>query len=242
MATTYDSEETKKQYEVTKHGNLEFEVEKKDNPTSVYKVAFNPKTLSPKCNCRAFHYAAGKCKHILLVEATRKLKFRGQKLSFKKDMPIQKATKVANQLIKHIKKHCKKIYIGGSIAREKDIVGDIDMAIIPKDVDALNQLCEKIGTVKRSGSKLCYLIYKGVQVNLFYAPNKSWQSLKLYVTGSGDLNKKMRKAAKTGGMLLNQYGLWLRSKRKGKPRKFVTSNEKKIFKFLGFDYLEPVAR
>lgn len=242
MATKYDSEETKRLYKVRKIDDLEFVVESKDNSTSVYTVAFNPKTLSPKCECRAFHYSSGKCKHILLVEATQKLKFKGQKMSFKKDMPIQKATLVANQLIKKIQKHCNKVFIGGSIAREKDIVGDIDLAIVPKDPEALNNYCEKIGTVKRSGSKLCYLIYDGVQINLFYAPTKSWQALKLYVTGSGDLNKKMRKAAKAGGMLLNQYGLWIRAKKKGNPRKFVTANEKKIFKYLGFDYLEPTAR
>ena len=65
----------------------------------------------------------------------------------------------------------------------------------------------------------------------------------LYFTGSGDFNKKMRFILKKRGLKLNEYNL----KKKNEEGKYEDilhdfSDEKEIFKYLGFDYVEPKNR
>lgn len=47
-------------------------------------------------------------------------------------MPLNKATKIANNVVKHLERYCEQINIAGSIRREKEVVGDVEILCIPK--------------------------------------------------------------------------------------------------------------
>ena len=75
------------------------------------------------------------------------------------------------------------------------------------------------------------------RIDIRFIPYSSYYYALLYFTGSGDLNKKMRKIAKNKGLKLSEYGL---SDKDGNILK--AKSEKDIFKYLDMEYLEPKYR
>ena len=65
----------------------------------------------------------------------------------------------------------------------------------------------------------------------------------LYFTGSGNFNKKMRYILKKRGFKLNEYTLKKKNtENKYEEVKYNFNNEEDIFKYLGFEYIEPKDR
>jgi DNA polymerase beta len=75
------------------------------------------------------------------------------------------------------------------------------------------------------------------RIDIRFIPYESYHSALLYFTGSCDLNKKMRKIAKSKNLKLSEYGLF-----KENGKKIKTKSEEDIFKKLGLDYVEPKFR
>jgi len=211
-------------YSVKEIDGNHFEVSKRGGNT--YIVQIKPM----HCNCPSFRFHPGRCKHIDLIKP---------KISKtnKREIPVEEAEKAAKEFISKIRLFCKRSYVGGSIARKRLVVGDIDIAVVPSDLERLKKRCQTLGAVKAQGDKLTNMVYGNIQVNLFTGSYKTWEPLCLYVTGSGEFNQKMRIAAKKKGLLLNQEGLWSRDK-----EKLISNKEKGIFNRLGMKWVKPEER
>ncbi len=133
----------------------------------------------------------------------------------------------ANEIVKVANRRLKakriKFAFGGSWARKEKTCGDLDLLVLEKDKELVRQLLRGIKGFER--------------IEIYGAKRDDWESQLLYLYGSGTFNILMRSLAKRKGYLLSQYGLFDR-----KTNQRITTNEKKIFKQLGLDWIPPEER
>jgi|14BtaG_2_1085337.scaffolds.fasta_scaffold28871_2 DNA polymerase (family 10) len=127
--------------------------------------------------------------------------------------------------------------LAGSYRRGKADSGDMDIVLIPVDLEAFDSWClehfgsHKNGNVARTG------LFKGVQVEFYVATDENWGSQLLMWTGSAHHNIKLRRRAKTMGYSLSQYGF-----RDLSGVMHPMPNESALFAFLHLDFIAPEDR
>ncbi|MEO0114905.1 MAG: hypothetical protein ABIK93_05465 [candidate division WOR-3 bacterium] len=133
----------------------------------------------------------------------------------------------ANQIVKEASRKLRaqniKFAFAGSWARKEATCGDLDLLVLEKDKELVKGLLKDIPGSER--------------IEIYGAKKDDWESQLLYLYGSGNFNIMMRALAKRKGYLLSQYGLFDR-----KTNKRITTNEKKIFKILGLNWIPPEQR
>jgi len=144
-------------------------------------------------------------------------------------IPIKEAQKVANEVLSKISG---KALICGSVRRELDYVGDVDIVAI-YSADLVSELMRMGFIIKNAVAEV---IMSRVPVSVYFAKEDNWGSTILHFTGSKELNIIMRSHAKRKGMMLNQYGLF----RGGIC--IASKTEEEIFEKLGYTYLDPKDR
>ncbi len=133
----------------------------------------------------------------------------------------------ANQIViaasRRLKTKNIRFAFAGSWARKEETCGDLDLLVLEKDKELVRELLKDI-----KGSE---------RIEIYGAKRNDWESQLLYLYGSGTFNILMRSLAKRKGYLLSQYGLFDR-----KTNQRITTNEKKIFKLLGLNWIPPEQR
>lgn len=147
--------------------------------------------------------------------------------------------KVAMELQEAIQDFCEKVTIAGSIRQGKEMVGDVDIVIIPKDpVDEfISKIKEKI-EFEYGGQKKLFGMYKERPVNIFITNEDSYGACLYQSTGPAMYNVHKRRLAKSKGFKLNEYGLFNRET----GEKVAGHTEESIFEALGWSYREPTDR
>lgn len=163
--------------------------------------------------------------------------------SMKKDRSIDFVSPVAVDILSALS-----IFDGrvcGSIRREMDTVGDIDVVVIAP-LKTVSELLERMCKVHGYGfetlsnmekvKKSAHFLVNGIQVDVYQASREDWGGLVLFLTGSATFNIMMRAAAKKKGLKLSQYGLF-----RGEEC-IASRTEREIFLALGLRYVEPKDR
>ena len=75
-------------------------------------------------------------------------------------------------------------------------------------------------------------------LDIFYHPRETFPFAILFTTGSKEFNVKMRSELLEKNLSLNEYGI----KRDKKNVKHNCKTESDVFKYLGYDYVEPENR
>jgi len=147
--------------------------------------------------------------------------------------------KVAMELQEAIQDFCEIVTIAGSIRQGKEMVGDVDIVIIPKDpVDEfISKIKEKI-EFEYGGHKKLFGMYKDRPVNIFITNEDSYGACLYQSTGPAMYNVHKRRLAKSKGFKLNEYGLFNRETNE----KVAGHTEESIFEALGSPYREPTDR
>jgi DNA polymerase (family 10) len=152
---------------------------------------------------------------------------------------ISEAIEVANQLIEKIKDYCDKFEVVGSIRRNKDMIGDIDMVIIPKPpVDEFIEKIKQTIDFDYGGKKKLFGMFNGRPINIFVTTLESFGACVYQTTGPALYNVYVRRRAKQKKMKLNEYGLFNRDTNE----KIAGETEESIFQAFGWDYKEPEHR
>ena len=137
--------------------------------------------------------------------------------------------------------------ISGSVS-----MGDIDIlintpnvknnTIYNKFIDELfkqGYLLEELSKGKKKFMGIGKLGEIGRRIDIMYTKPNEYPFAILYFTGSKDFNVKMRGELLKKEMSLNEYGIKDNNK---KNVKHNCKTEKDVFKFLGYDYVEPKNR
>ncbi|GAI78089.1 unnamed protein product [marine sediment metagenome] len=97
-------------------------------------------------------------------------------------MELERAQKIAAEVVKQLTPYCQKIEVAGSVRRRKPLVHDIDFVLIPSDLWELHNAVLRLGPVRMSGSKLMRVMFNGTQVDIYVASPEIWATLLLIRT------------------------------------------------------------
>lgn len=157
-------------------------------------------------------------------------------------MELERAQKIADEVVTKLSPYCSRLEVAGSIRRRKPTVNDIDIVLIASDPWNLEH--EILGLAQPfapqlSGGKLKRFKYKGVQVDLYFADERTWATLLLIRTGSKESNIRLATLAKKKGWHLAASGDGLFNEHDDRT---AGDSEESIFKALGLPYQRPEER
>jgi len=159
------------------------------------------------------------------------------KANFEKT-PRKPALEIATKLSSMLESLCEKVTIVGSIRRGKDMVGDIDIVVIPKDLNEFIDSVKEIIDYEYGGKKKIFGMFEGRPINIFVTNPESYGACIYQSTGPAMYNVFMRSTAKKKGYKLNEYGLFNRETNE----KIAGSTEESIFEAMAMSYIEPNKR
>lgn len=166
----------------------------------------------------------------------------------KSKIPYKEAKEIADNIISILKPHCLRIEIAGSIRREKEIVGDIEIVAIPKPyqtglfqdgiAEIVNQWQKVKGELEYGKTKYTQRILpEGIKLDLFFAEEGNWGLIFAIRTGSADYSHRVlangwvKRGYKSEGGYLVQNG-----------KIYEVREEKDLFERIGLQYIEPKNR
>jgi len=154
-------------------------------------------------------------------------------------MDLERAQKIADEVVKRLSPYCQRIEVAGSVRRQKPQVRDIDIALIPSDLWNLTDEIRGLGQMRMSGSKIMRVMVGSVQVDVYVADEETWATLLLIRTGSTENNIRLCSIAKKRGWHLAASGDGLFDEN---GRRIAGDTEQSIYRALDLDYQEPWER
>lgn len=160
-------------------------------------------------------------------------------------MRIDQAEHLVLRLRNHLN-NCKAIEqmeFAGSYRRGKETVGDIDILVISKKVDAvMDQLASfpaLTSVIVRGDTKMSIRVDNQFQVDLRVVPKASFGAALQYFTGSKEHNVAIRGRARKMGMTVNEYGV----AKLDNPDKLIGGKtEEELYSLLGLQWIAPELR
>ena len=154
-------------------------------------------------------------------------------------MELAQAETLSQEIIDRLAPSCSQLLVVGSIRRRKPFPRDIDLLLIPQNQGALAAALQEIGTPIRGGDKLAARLYKGVQVDFYFATEATWACLLLIRTGSKEHNIRLTTLARSKGWKLKANGEGLLNEN---GARMAGDTEESFFRALGIPYLQPEQR
>ena len=151
-------------------------------------------------------------------------------------MKLAAAQRLAARVEKTLAPYSDFIMIVGSTRRESPTVGDIELVVLPKDLEEFLKILEEEGFTGGTRKQVGTVRGMPVEIYLAHAPKEIGGLVFMY-TGDFQFNIAMRRKAKRRGLKLNQYGIW-----KGAKPVLQSDDEVDFFDFLGVRYHEPQER
>lgn len=147
---------------------------------------------------------------------------------------------LANKIEKELKPLCKRIEIAGSIRRHELHPKDIDIVLIPKDKNTLEEFMKRKikGKFLSGGEHESTWKIDNVQVELYYTNEEEWGAELLAYSSKKGAGIGLRIIAKKKGLKLTQHGLF--DRKTGKE--IAGKTETEIYNALGKHYKKPENR
>jgi DNA polymerase (family 10) len=147
---------------------------------------------------------------------------------------------LAKQIEKDLKPFCRRIKLAGSIRRNVENPGDIDIVLIPKDKEKLEEYIRTKLKWKfvQGGEHESTWNIKRVKVELYYTNEDEWGAELLAYSSEKGAGIGLRLVAKRKGFKLTQHGLFDRIT----GRKIAGKTEEEIYHALGRKYKKPEDR
>ncbi len=138
------------------------------------------------------------------------------------------------------RKEVKEISFAGSVRRQKETIGDIDILVVSDDYKKTADFFTSFPEVEKiwaRGATKCSVRFKeGFDIDLRMVPKKSFGSALQYFTGSKEHNIATRKIAIEKGLKLSEYGVF-----RGK-KQIAGRTEKDVYAAIGLPYIAPEMR
>ena len=153
---------------------------------------------------------------------------------------LERAQKIAAEVVKRIGPYCQKIEVAGSVRRLKPWVNDIDFVLIPSDLWNLIHSIKDLGAMSMSGLKIMRVLVGGsIQLDFYFADETTWATLLLIRTGSQENNIRLATRARELGWHLAASGDGLLNERN---ERIAGDSEESIYGALGLPYQRPEER
>jgi len=137
-------------------------------------------------------------------------------MSDKPKFPLDFAKKIAEKYVRILEPLCERVQIAGSIRRECETVGDIEIVCQPNLVQAglfstdlerdtnfggvvRSMAAEIIKGSPDSGKYIQFMTREGIKVDLFTADSKNWGYILAIRTGSADFSRYLASEWKSWG-------------------------------------------
>lgn len=151
-------------------------------------------------------------------------------------MKLAQAERLAARVEKTLAPYSDFILVVGSVRRKAPTVGDIELVVLPKDLEEFLKILEEEGF--HGGTRKQVGTVRGMPVEIYLAHDpKEIGGLVFMYTGDFTFNIAMRAKAKKRGLKLNQYGIW-----RGAKPVLQSDDEVDFFEFLDVRYHEPEER
>jgi DNA polymerase (family X) len=150
----------------------------------------------------------------------------------------EKIISLSKKIVSQLKPYSKRIEVAGSIRRKEKNPKDIDIVLIPKNIDKLIIFLKTKGKYIQGGNHESTWKIKKVKVELYYTNEKEWGSALLAYSNKKGSNIGLRIIARIKGFKLNNHGLF--NRKTGK--RIAGKTEKEIYKALNRKYKEPWER
>ena len=154
-------------------------------------------------------------------------------------MELEKAKAFASIVVKAVEPYCDKIEVAGSVRRQRPIVNDIDLVIIPRDRRSLDLALMRIGNYKMSGMKIARVEMDSIPLDIYFATPETFATLLLVRTGSKENNIRLATLAKKRGWRLAASGDGLFNE---VGRRVAGDSEESIYEALSLPYQQPWER
>ena len=157
-------------------------------------------------------------------------------------LAAEEARSLGERVLEIIEPLVDRAEIAGSVRRNKDLVHDVDIVVIPKTLTWPAMVANKIrgelgGTVVKSGPKILQMNVLGRQVDLYAATEETWGVNLLRWTGSKEHNIKLCSRARRMGLKLAV------SRGLEKDGEVIASRtEEELFEALGLPWIPPEER
>jgi DNA polymerase (family 10) len=123
----------------------------------------------------------------------------------------------------------------GSFRRGLPTLHDLDIVVVADNIeDASADLRSRLPV---SGNRILRGEVDGMSIDIYLCLPEETGAMTLFLTGSAEFNVRCRRAAKSRGMMLNQYGL---HNIDGERSRFAS--EEQLLKAIGIDWTEPACR
>ena len=171
-------------------------------------------------------------------------------------MPLSKGRLCADRLIAWLAPFCHRIEVAGSIRRERQEVGDVDLVAIPRRIVETDMFGTQTGSrnlaaeeilarvtrdgwsVTKSGQDHISWMAKSIQVDIWFTHPWAWGTVLLCRTGSAQHNIWLAEKAKSkGGHWNPHHGLRLPGQ-----TVVISETEDSIYHALGIIPIAPHAR
>ena len=129
-------------------------------------------------------------------------------------MTREQAEELAEKMIKVLVPYVEFIEICGSYRRGREDPGDLDIVVILNEDWTLPEIIGDLDStglytaVNWLGEKKTQIVVDGIKVDIKVSTTEGLGAALLYFTGPSGYNIGMRRAAKSRGMKLNEYGIW----------------------------------
>jgi DNA polymerase/3'-5' exonuclease PolX len=163
-------------------------------------------------------------------------------------MNLATGQRAAEKIAEALNPFCERIEIVGSIRRRRPEVNDVDLVLIPRDLEALKGRCRQTATAVTDGPQnMIWRLANGMQLDIFVArPDEqdlleekpsNFGVLQLIRTGSKEHNIWLIERAKSMGLTLRpQEGLF------AGEALLASSREQDILAALDLEWIRPEDR
>jgi len=154
-------------------------------------------------------------------------------------MELERAQRIAGEVVKRLSPYCSRIEVAGSVRRKVPDPKDIDFVLIPSDLWNLQHEIMGMGQVRMSGMKIMRVMAGSAQIDIYFASEETWATLLLIRTGSTENNIRLATRAKEMGWHLAASGGGLFNE---KAERIAGDTELSIYNALGLPWQRPEER
>ncbi len=134
----------------------------------------------------------------------------------------------------------KEVTVAGSYRRRRETVGDLDILVsCTKNSPVMEKFAayeEVARIISKGDTRSTVVLHSGLHVDLRVLPEASYGAALHYFTGSKAHNIAVRKIGVSGGLKINEYGVY-----KGK-KKVAGATEREVYAKVDLPYIEPELR